>query len=473
MGTNIANIDPRRIQPKRGSYKLFQLDQLQNPLPAQVRDSDRLRQFFRNYPYVPYSTDQHYTSHSLMKLLAGLRTLSATQNAVIKSKQLFGFGGKIRFKEATDEIYDMGEEEETFLAGSELQARIDIMKTINHAEGNPLKSIQRGHLYYETTGDIYIEVALSQVIGQKSSLIKIHNPDTVLYMYPTDEDIQAGLRVLGICKDWEYAYSGTEPVRHIPLYPNFTRDENGIARTMIHYKNGDGDFYGRPPSQGSLPNQYNEFLDAIYLIKLSNRNFTAQLIYEMEDDAGLDSLDETARKSGYRNFAAMIEANATNRSQDPQTFIAHTRPAGSRPSTLHQIKPNTSEGFYTTTGDLHKYRIINSHQWSPRLIGENVSTGWDSNVYWDEAFVKEWTVLKALRAQVLEPFNDAYRIIYQHYGVDPDIVIDLKGMVETATEKADQRAKQKAANNPIGKPEDPEDPQNPNNPEPGKEDEDE
>lgn len=50
------------------------------------------------------------------------------------------------------------------------------------------------------------------------------------------------------------------------------------------------------------------------------------------------------------------------------TVMYTTRPTGSRPMFVHQVKPNTAENFYAEMDNMAEKKIIRSHGWSKRLM---------------------------------------------------------------------------------------------------------
>lgn len=439
MSQFVSDIHPREYRKylnKRRS--LFKLDYLQNPLPNAVRDSKALQRIFASFPYIPYSTNETWTSHRLVDLLWNMTYLSSTHSACIKAKKDMAFGGKIRFSRSMEDIYDL-EDEKVYLQGNDLMSRIEMLSMVEMYGMNLLQLIQKGYHMYETTGDIWIELKLASVGGQNATAMEVHDNRNVLLKLQTEEEEGEGIEYAAICMDWELAQT-TEPIRHVALYPNFNQDEDGVYHTMIHHKCGIGDFYGRPPTQGAIVSQYNEYQDSIYLLKIGRKNFTGQVIYEFEDDGSFQTLDENAQDDGYLDFGDQLEKNMTNEADEPMTVLAHTRPFGSRPSTLHQIKPSTSETWHQVTKDIYRERIILSHQWSERLLGLSVANGWDSNVYWDEAILKLMTVIKPLRNAILTPFNLAMYVISEWMGEDPDIQLDV---VSLADEMLEQKMEEK------------------------------
>ena len=81
--------------------------------------------------------------------------LSNTHRSCIRSKSLFGFGGKLKLKVAESDVFDM-DTETVYLTGQELARQIEVIKSIQTFGLDARKVMKVSHANYETTGDIWI-----------------------------------------------------------------------------------------------------------------------------------------------------------------------------------------------------------------------------------------------------------------------------------------------------------------------------
>jgi hypothetical protein len=143
---------------------------------------------------------------------------------------------------------------------------------------------------------------------------------------------------------------------------------------------------------------------------------------EIDTDTG--DFDSTAER---------LEANFTNKGDDPSTILFMERPAGASPALIKQFYPNTNEKFFEKAGNIAKLKIIQSHQWSERLLGENVSGAFTNAAYLEEFSIK-MPLIRAYQNSVSGAINIALKELALWIGADETIGIKFISPLKTIGE---------------------------------------
>lgn len=355
--------------------KAFRFAELPDPIPAEIRDTKEIQQLLKTWRLVPYAGTMESTGDALRNFFSSMTYLSSTHGACIASKKRFSLG-KFVVRRRQDVDFDLGQED-TVQAATQ-SAFVEFLKTIETG-GLKLRNMAIS-LYedWEEVGDQFCEVVISEALGVKSYAIHRHRPANVKYL-ATGKGEQ---RWVAISPIWKEKYLKENPPAVVPIYPAFEVEPDGTMRTMLHRKNGKNEWYGRPPAWPAWMFWYREYQDASYLVKMSNSNFTGQVIIEVEDD-NPDLTDEDARRSGYTSEADRIHKNFTHEADDPMTVWYSSRPTGARPMFVHEVKPNTAQDFYRVMDQITEAKIIRAHGWSKRLMEAEEGAGLSSNVFMD------------------------------------------------------------------------------------------
>lgn len=368
-------------QRMRGRKKSRSLDiyGVQNPIPEEVADSDELRKMFQQWNLVPYAGTTNGSGQSLLAWYQMLAKLSPTHSACISKKLKYAVGGKAAFVRTLDTEFDLGEEVQPMTTAEKVAYRDALNEFIDFDGGI-------GHLHrdlgqsLEENGNAWAELSFSETIGVGRAKVKAHRATHCLYVNTKPGEP----KVVAVSPKWTSEYLSMHEPRYVPRFPNFTRDKNGVIRTMFHLKNGTNTWYGRPESQGSDIYKYREFQDQIYLTKQAAGNFTGQLIVEVEDSdpefaPAID--EEGAQEAGFSSFTERMEQSYTQKSENPQSILVTSRPFGSKPMYVFQIDPNTNENWYKVTGEIAEQKITMSHGLTLRFMGFDVSNGFATDAF--------------------------------------------------------------------------------------------
>lgn len=403
------------FRPRRS--KGLQLCSVANPIPDEVADSQELKKFFAAYNFVPYAGTSRESGHSLLTWYKTLAKLSPTHNACIDKKIKYALGGKARPIFSFDPEWNTGEEELQPTTERRRQYRDAVTKFFSFDGGLRNFYYNLGWNFQES-GNAFLEFSFAEVLGQGHIHMKVH--DTAHCLFVNTKPGEA--RIVAVSPVWTEEYLKKREPRYVPLYPNFVNQE-GAFRTMFHLKSGQNSWYGRPESQGSDLYKYQEFQYALYVVKQAAANFTGQLIIEVEEDdpelaPALEN--DNAGQVGYGSFAERFEQNYTQKSDDPQSVLITTRPFGSRPMFVFQIRPNTNESWYREMGNIAAEKIVRSHGCTLRFMSFDVSNGFSQEAFISDYIVNMEPVIESLRQKLCVFVNEAISLGWQLLGLEQE-----------------------------------------------------
>lgn len=387
--------------------RTFRFDLPKSPIPAQIEDAEEFRRFFKTYPdlFIPYAGTSTYTSHSLLAFLISLAELSPTQSGVIQAKKRLAFGGKVKIVRRSDPVFDLGEP--TPATTGESKQFFDFLQQIQiYDNGGGLISVRDLAKYQleddEASGNVYFELVRTEFMGQRSFKVYTHRPTNIMYF------AQEEPRMIAVSPIWttDYLYRNRPDI--LPVYPNWIDDGNGSQRTMVHIKNGNYTWYGRPGSIASILDQFLEFQNADYKSKQTATQFTGQALIETEDENPGTSLlnDQDAQDSGFRDTVDRFAKNFTNESSRPQRVLLMSRPYGAKQAFVFQFSPNTQENWFKVTGEEAENNILKAHSFPKHLLGMPTSTGLSNNVYLDVFEIYDVSVNRDIQTEFAANIND-------------------------------------------------------------------
>lgn len=358
---------------------------LTDPIAEECNDPKQLNSFFRRNEYIPYAGYRHDSQHTVLRFIDNLALLSPTLGGVINSIYYNCFGGKYDIKKVVDTDFDLGAETKNELSLNEKYSFLEWIKTFN-LSGRDWSSL-RASLYrsFKSNGNAWLEVRIYKAMGQNKVVFKFHPTRNCLYKIPSLFDE----RIVAVSKSWDVKYLKETPPDEIPVYPFFEKGKDGI-RTMIHYKNGDNEFYGRPDWWPCSFDAFLEIKNKEYLLKAAHNNFTAKVLMEFADELGNSTMvdDEDAKKAGFLNAHERLAANWTDQGDSPTSLIVTTRPMGAAPAFVHEFNINTNHDYYKSLDGIATDKIIVTNGWSRKLMGLESATGLSTTAYIDELKTK-------------------------------------------------------------------------------------
>lgn len=385
----------------KGSFS-FDFTDIENPISLEIKDTGELAKSFSQLPLIPYATIGNSTSHSLLPWLNSMRILSPTAGACHNRIRDFALGGKLNISTLKDNDFNLETDDDPLDIALQ-KSFVEFLKTITDEGFSKLSQDVFDELI--SNGNIFVEIVGADTLGTKVSKIYAHTTEECCYV----RTAKLEEKLVAISPNWDETYLRDNPPKVIPLFPNYGVDDDGTKRTILHIKNGNYTWYGRPYWLPCWMYTYREFQDVTYLIKQSKGNFTGQHFMELEDDdvENDDPFDDSdEKKSEHRSPAERMEDNFSNKSPDPQAVLVSTRPYGSRPAFIYSFPANTKEAFYKVTGEISRVKIIENYGWSERLLGAAVGEGF-SDAFINDLKTKEVGVLSTIRGLIDKALNIA------------------------------------------------------------------
>ena len=408
---NGTNLKQDLLQSARRRVSaILEFDNPVSPIPEQIRDPEEYRRLFGGIErlFVPYAGNDRYTAHGLLDFLYNLAEISPTQSGVIEKKQRYAFGGKVKIVSRQDPEFDLGEtpevppqEQKKFL--QDFLPLIEIYD--NSGQRVSVRDLARYQLADdERCGNFYFEICMTQVRGVKTFKVYTHDPRFCTYVV-TPKGAQ---RYIAVSPIWTLDYLLRHPPAVLPLYPTFEK-EGGVQRTIVHVKNGNLAWYGRPGSVASVLDQFLEFQNADYKVKHTHTNFVGQALIEVEGAPGTPTIvnDVQARDQGFDDASVQFAHNFSNVASNPQRVLLMERPMGAKEAFVHEFKPNTQEQWFRFSGEDARDNILKSHGGFPKMLflGEGAS-GFSTDMFLDQFEVYEATTNTDIQTEFAAAIND-------------------------------------------------------------------
>jgi len=384
---------------------------LPDPIADEVKDGYELQRVFDRWRLVPYATFSRSTGQRLVDFYLMLAKLSPTHSACIEKSVTYAFGSKAQVVLVEDDDFATSQEVVVLSDVQSAAYRDAIRSTIDF--NTNLRNFH--HLLawnLKSTGNAWVLMTSSEVASERKVSLRCLRQDKVLYINTKEGEMP----MAAVSAMWSEEFLRNNPPLIVPLYPNFS-EKDGVLYSLFHLKNGDYRWYGRPDSQGADIYKFREVQDALFQARESANGFTGKLIIEMEDDQQAPVLDEQgAADDNFNSFAERIIENFTNRGDDPMSVFLTTRPYGSKPMFVYQVKPNTSESWFKEMGKIAKAHIINAHGLTLRFLGEDVSNGFSADAYIADYVMNVEPVISDLRKTVLSFTNAIINAVWQLIG---------------------------------------------------------
>lgn len=370
------------------ALKNFRLPEAVTP---EVTDPKDLRKFFKNSDYIPYAGYTIDSQHSVLTFFDRLARQSPTLAGVIHSIGLKSFSGKSNIKKISHPQFDFTNQTD------QVQTEEEISLNVKKAFAEHIDTFDLGGKDWtglkttmfkslKANGNIFLKVEIVKSLGVSRVKFTVIPTKNCLYKNNTLFD-----RQVAISKKWDKQYLAHYPPEVIPVYPQYEKigdNKEGFKsiKTVFHYKNGDGDYYGRPDWEGCIEPAFLEKKNFEYLLNACHNQFMGRLIIEGEEEPGGETLlnNEEAKKKGFKNAIQQWKFNFTNQGRDPQSILVLTRSPGSKELFVKELSINMNEAFYKTVDEMATTKIISTNAWSRTLANIESATGISNNSYIDD-----------------------------------------------------------------------------------------
>lgn len=393
---------------KRKSFHV--ISTLPDPIPNEVADASEIKKFFEKWNFVPYATANHGSGHTLLVWYLMLGKMSPTHAACMTKKCTYAFGSAPSTIRAKNPEFDTGAE----LVAPSLAEKQAYEQALTQfvTWSHPIRQFHRlAGMYYQTTGNAWIELSVSSVLGQTRAHIRLHQPLHTLYVN-TDPGEPLYCAISPV---WRSDYLDKNPPRIVPLYPGFSQDTDGTLHTMFHLRDGANTWYGRPASMASDLNKYSEVQATYYRIRNAHGEFSGRIVLEFEEENPTTFMRDqnlAAQAAGYESAVDRFQEQYTQAGDNPQGMLVMTRAFGAKPMGSLIVPPNNSQGYFKGIGEIDANQILVTHQCTKRFMSFDVATGFAQDAYLEDYVINMEPVINDFRETVLIFTNKVLSVVW-------------------------------------------------------------
>lgn len=399
--------------------------------------NDYVYSFANQTQYLPFLPPKDAFAQDLLEA----RLLSVTNNACVVTKKDYCKGEGFQDKK-----------------GKELKPEmLEWFKCMNrHNEG--LTDIN-GNIFEDhfTYGNVPIEVVRLTVLGKKKLFVYPHNFHEWRLGKPDDDDVcnEAIQSKLFLRKDYAITPDVIKRSKKLPIYSplksekkNWFKDEKGVERTLIWYKNRvtGFPFYGLPSNIASLICQLLEYKGGRYNLDMFENNMVVAAVMALK---GQISPEEATR------IGKQLVNTYTGDGRRGRTIVVASE-EGIDGSDYHQMDTK-KEGSYVEADNNWTQKIILANQWDSILAGlvAPSTLGKGSGFVTKILEIKLNTVIKPAQrdlynkvwSQILAIAEEWLGLKFSDYNLEFKNTIDISGLTDVDITPAVTRNEVRKAKN--------------------------
>lgn len=364
-----------------------------NPLPQALRDTSRLRNFYRDVNLVPYAGTRMATSHSFLHVLCDFYELSPSHANCINDINFWAFEGDVTVvkKSVPGLASEVGQTTE-----AETTAFVDLLTSVGLSLERILDLQMELYRSWKKTGNAYLMMTVVTVGGVPVIDLEVVDPLECMYLLSEPGEPETLVLSPNLA---EPTYFRDGPIELVRKYPNWTTVSSNVRRTIFHVKNkrDHSKWYGRPDSLQSLYWQFVEWQYANLTAKVSSTEVTAKglLLLQRPQPAG-ETAGGKSQGLNIKQIGDAIRAVTTNRGAigKSESLGVMDYPHGVEKPELLKLDVNRDAGFLDKALTYATNYIYASNGWSKVLNGfERPSSGIGGNVLIDEFLTKNTSTI--------------------------------------------------------------------------------
>lgn len=399
------------------------------PVPKQGHEVDtRYKELHRRYGVVPW----YDVANEFSLILAYLAETSITHRSCIEAIAQWGVGDGYVVNPGKRNIVATfkGDDPDISIPDSD---RDDITAFLENAnkEQNWLEIAEEAYVSWGIFGNVFVEIVRGTVGGERTFKTYVHDTTHCLL---TDE--VEGVRYVRISADWEDdEYLRQYPPEKVPLYPKWERDEKGLERTIIHWKNKAPrrGLYGIPTSVASILEQQIEHEIPLFNKDSFDNGFFPSAVVTFFAPNGMT-------KSKAKAFIDKFNDTFTGKGKKKKVF-AQVVDSETMKHDVTKMDEKVDGDFLELDKRIEK-KIIRAHKWYEILLG-NPSSGklGEAKEIRNAAELAYGTVIKPLQNKFISKVLDVVfkewsewmsKPLYDKYyfGVSSPIPVSFTGDVD-------------------------------------------
>lgn len=389
-----TNIKTQRREKKLGALGL---NEFLPPIPKEVKDvASELGNVFSRYPMIPMYGTRVESGHAFAVWFARLRQESQTASSCVNAIKEMAFGGKIDIVSVEHDgfFFDSVKEVED----SDKIEYAQALKDYFDLTANDLNSIsQLAYMNYEDWGNFYIELAVTEINGEKRVKVFFHNAENCLYWINNVEP------TIAISPYFNSSYLMKNPPTFIPVYPNWKEEEN-TKRTIFHFKSNCANrkFYGQPYMLPFYTQMYQEKQLDGFKIEETENGFTGKHILEVTADSEADV------KGVRKHFDEVYSRNGKGKK-----VVLLWKMQGSESYKYTNVPTSTNEKYLKYQDATLKDKIVRGYNWSDQLLGgTGVSGSLGGDQFKELISLKNDTVIKPIQNKINSALNKVLKVAF-------------------------------------------------------------
>lgn len=364
---------------------------LKNPLPDVLRDTDKLRNFYKDLNLVPYAGTTSYSGHSFLKLLIDFYDLSPSHGTCIDDIAFWAFEGQFDLVKKTRPGLMVNRED---LPEATKVAFYDYLDNLGIKLIEFVQLFKQLYKDWKKTGDAYLHIVDVTVAGERQVSLNRIDPTNWMYLNTEDGEPRSG----AVSKDFLNG-SITDNPKILRVYPNWMESANK-RETVYHIRNvrGPGTWYGRPDSLHALFWMFVEWQQANYSGKVATTELTMKLLLFLEKpDPNATGPDGEPIESGIKTVKASLKKVASNSGafDEADSIGVIEYPHGGQTPTAESVEIHRDKDWMESQLTKASDFIYSAHRWSKILTGyERPRSGIGGNVLLDEFLAKNTSTIR-------------------------------------------------------------------------------
>lgn len=279
------------------------------------------------------------------------------------------------------------------------EANATLLRIVERANGTqPLSKVIHNVIYDKVmTGNAFIEIAV-----RKGVVLLFHQDATRCRKSKPNSNGEGGNTVI-ISKDWSNHNKTYD--KEVALYPNFTIDEKGVMRSIVHISDYEPSFqhYGVPEYIGGL-------IDARIGSKTSMWN-ESRLDHSFQVSGVMEVPSPEDNEEAMLRMKRDVERMYAGNNNAGKVLWMIQNDAGGAKFTPIQ---SNNEGDWANLHDVSKNDLVTAHSWFISLAGLDYTTGISA-----ERMINEYSVaLSTIIEPIQETLLAVLRGILDRFGID-------------------------------------------------------
>lgn len=383
---------------------------LTNPLPQAVKDTSKLRNFYREWNLVPYAGNTTISSHTFLKLLCSMYDLSPSHGACIDDLSFWSFEGEL---DIVEPLFGGRYNE---ISEAEKNLFFEFLDDLGVSDAQLIEVTRQLFLSWKKAGIAYLHYREIRIGGTLQIFLDSIDPMNAMFLNTSPEEPRAVV----ISKDFFSGdFQGEDP-RLIRVYPAFSGEGN-IRETIfvIRNKRDYSDWYGRPDSLEALFWMYSEWSIANLTAKVSASEVTSKALFAMERPDPNTILKEDDPEKAFKKMVTEVRRVTTNRGDydEAESLGVIGYPHGAKPPTVLKLDINRDKDYLNAVFEVASSYIFAAHRWSKTLTGlVQAKSNIGGNILIDEFLSKNTSVIKPIQRRWEREWRSIFRTIAEAAG---------------------------------------------------------